>query len=469
MKSRLALALLVVSLPVLASAQWLSNPPDDNELRTDDQVRLFGDVLPQFTIAATNEARIQLKTGNATKFLINYDGTLNADYATVGTQSSAGELRLMTNGLARTRITTAGNVVTTTLNSGYTLAGETMGARVFSLDTSAGAGFGRAALIAANGGNAPFAIKANPIGREYGLAGIVGAAADSGGGGRHNIGVYGYTLFNIAGTNTNTMNLQTAGLFISELGSSVTDFQSTQYGVYSRADARGATGTNPANQIGIYAEAHGRSGDSATGGLFTAGSGANNRGVQVSNIAAATNNYAIYSDAAAKTYIAGNVGIGTTSPNAKLHVAGDVVADGNIAAKYQDLAEWVPATEDLEPGTVVVLHPTLSNHILASTRAYDTTVAGVVSSQPGIILGESGASKEQIATTGRVKVRVDATAGPIRIGDLLVSSDKSGTAMKSQPLDLGGVAIHRPGTVIGKALEPLESGVGEILVLLSLQ
>jgi hypothetical protein len=41
--------------------------------------------------------------------------------------------------------------------------------------------------------------------------------------------------------------------------------------------------------------------------------------------------------------------------------------------------------------------------------------------------------------------------------------------MKSQPIDIGGVQIHRPGTVIGKALEPLPSGEGEILVLLSLQ
>jgi len=38
--------------------------------------------------------------------------------------------------------------------------------------------------------------------------------------------------------------------------------------------------------------------------------------------------------------------------------------------------------------------------------------------------------------------------------------------MKSQPLDLGGVAIHRPGTVIGKALQPLSAGEGDILVLL---
>ncbi|MEK6325150.1 MAG: hypothetical protein AABN33_26215 [Acidobacteriota bacterium] len=70
---------------------------------------------------------------------------------------------------------------------------------------------------------------------------------------------------------------------------------------------------------------------------------------------------------------------------------------------------------------------------------------------------------------GRVRVKVDATNAPIRVGDLLVTSDKEGIAMRSLPLDLGGTPIHRPGTLIGKALEPLEKGTGEILVLLSLQ
>jgi len=41
--------------------------------------------------------------------------------------------------------------------------------------------------------------------------------------------------------------------------------------------------------------------------------------------------------------------------------------------------------------------------------------------------------------------------------------------MKSQAVDFGGIRIHRPGTLIGKALEPLATGTGEILVLLSLQ
>jgi hypothetical protein len=93
----------------------------------------------------------------------------------------------------------------------------------------------------------------------------------------------------------------------------------------------------------------------------------------------------------------------------------------------------------------------------------------VFSAQPGVILGEAAASKAQIATTGRVKIRVDATRHSIAMGDLLVTSDKSGMAMKSEPLDLAGVKIHRPGTLIGKALEPLAQGEGEILVLLSLQ
>jgi hypothetical protein len=74
-----------------------------------------------------------------------------------------------------------------------------------------------------------------------------------------------------------------------------------------------------------------------------------------------------------------------------------------------------------------------------------------------------------VATTGRVKIKVDATRGPIHIGDLLVTSDVPGMAMKSEPVNIGGVQIHRPGTLIGKALEPLAKGKGEILVLLSLQ
>lgn len=190
----------------------------------------------------------------------------------------------------------------------------------------------------------------------------------------------------------------------------------------------------------------------------------------------ANTDWGIYQAASSDdNYFAGRVGIGTTALTATLEVngsakiSGDLTVDGNIGAKYQDLAEWVPASQDMLPGTVVVLDPKVNNQVMPSHRSYDTTVAGVVSEQPGVILGVGGPDKEQVATTGRVKVRVDATRGPVAIGDILVTSDRPGMAMKSQPVDISGIAFHRPGTVIGKALEPLVNGEGEILVLLSLQ
>ncbi len=111
-----------------------------------------------------------------------------------------------------------------------------------------------------------------------------------------------------------------------------------------------------------------------------------------------------------------------------LTVTGSVTVSGNIAAKYQDVAEWVSAVEEFPAGTVVVLDRNSPNRVTMSHDAYDTAVAGVVSEKPGIVLGEEGPSKVKVATTGRVRVKVDATV-PIRIGDLLVTSDKPGIAM----------------------------------------
>lgn len=153
----------------------------------------------------------------------------------------------------------------------------------------------------------------------------------------------------------------------------------------------------------------------------------------------------------------------------RLESDGTVTIAGSIAAKYQDVAEWVESSQTLLPGTVVVLDQSKSNQVIASFEPYDTRVAGVVSAQPGIALGEKGNGKVLVATTGRVMVKVDASRAPILVGDLLVTSECGGAAMKSEPLIIGGRKMHAPGTIIGKALQPLPSGTGEILTLLSLQ
>ena len=158
----------------------------------------------------------------------------------------------------------------------------------------------------------------------------------------------------------------------------------------------------------------------------------------------------------------------------RLAVNGDArfsgtVRGGNIQANYQDVAEWVPASESMSPGMVVVVDDDSHNTVTVSTRPYDTRVAGVVSARPGLLLGIEGPGQEMIATTGRVKVRVDASQAAIHAGDLLVTGRKPGVAMRSEPIEVGGAKIHRPGTLIGKALEPLAQGEAEILVLLSLQ
>jgi hypothetical protein len=197
----------------------------------------------------------------------------------------------------------------------------------------------------------------------------------------------------------------------------------------------------------------------------------------------ATNAFGIYQDGSDDTNVfRGKIVIGqpivapafvppvtnALNVNGDAHFSGTVTGT-NIKARYQDVAEWVSSKTDLAPGTVVILNRDRNNEVMASATEYDTTVAGVVSAQPGIILGVEGEGMEQVATTGRVRVRVDARTSPIRVGDLLVTSATPGMAMRSNPVEIGGHSFHKPGTIIGKALEPLSNGVGEILVLLSMQ
>ena len=64
---------------------------------------------------------------------------------------------------------------------------------------------------------------------------------------------------------------------------------------------------------------------------------------------------------------------------------------------------------------------------------------------------------------GIVPCKVSAENGPIKVGDLLVTSSTPGYGMK------GTNRSKMLGAVVGKALEPMREGKGVVQVLVTLQ
>ena len=117
----------------------------------------------------------------------------------------------------------------------------------------------------------------------------------------------------------------------------------------------------------------------------------------------------------------------------------------------------------VSPGDVVLLDPANPGSYTPTNSACSERVAGVISTEPGIVLGanESGQLGAPLALRGIVPVRVTDEGGPILPGDLLVSSSTCGNAMRwTGP-------IPCPCALVGKALEPMTEEFGIILVLLT--
>jgi hypothetical protein len=168
---------------------------------------------------------------------------------------------------------------------------------------------------------------------------------------------------------------------------------------------------------------------------------------------------------------------------------GNVLADGsfygqNFLAGAADVAEWVSVSEPVEPGDVLELDPENPGHYRKSRGACSTLVTGVVSTDPGFILGSSSPTLDSgpwtddsrfptddsrlatedsalLALIGIVPVKVTDEGGPIKPGDLLVASSTPGYAMHWDP-ESGEAQCG----LVGKALENLIELKGVILVLL---
>lgn len=145
-------------------------------------------------------------------------------------------------------------------------------------------------------------------------------------------------------------------------------------------------------------------------------------------------------------------------------------ADGNVYAKSfrpqsGDFAKSMQVSQAVEAGDVLVVDRNNPDWLRPADTAADAAVVGVVAAEPGVILGESKETSHKnqpanapVAISGIVQCKVDAGYGAIQIGDLLTTSATPGYAMRAQN--------PAPGTVIGKALQPLDTGTGVIRIII---
>ena len=178
---------------------------------------------------------------------------------------------------------------------------------------------------------------------------------------------------------------------------------------------------------------------------------------------------------------------------------GNVFTKGAVRPRSTDIAEFFPVSEPVTAGDLLVVDRNAPGHYALGRAAQDAAVVGIVSEDPGVILGgdvsrilaadaelsrrleEARAADDQateaglwlalqrrfretnapVALAGSVLVKADAGYGAIEPGDLLTSSPTAGHAMRADD--------PRAGTIVGKALEVLDSGTGMIRMLVMLR
>lgn len=204
--------------------------------------------------------------------------------------------------------------------------------------------------------------------------------------------------------------------------------------------------------------------------------------------------YVNRSDASVNYYYSGYF-YNTGTSGTYMGLYADVINTDNLNGTPMDVAEYYKdSNANTEPGDVVIADEKNKESVIKSSKAYQTSVLGVISTKPFIVMGtemladkkssktSDGGTATQLALNGRVPVKVSGENGDIKPGDYLTSSSKPGFAMKWTLLDVNTAKDFdelkkilsenekRRNAIIGKAVESFSgSGTGKIMVLISLQ
>lgn len=158
---------------------------------------------------------------------------------------------------------------------------------------------------------------------------------------------------------------------------------------------------------------------------------------------------------------------------------------GTQALELGDVAAFIGIAAPLEKNGAPMIR------VSRTSSAGSTAVAGVVYSRYDLarMAAATSAGSDSLATNGDItppgpvapgeymllvvqgpaQVKASALTGSIRPGDLLASAASAGYAAKAASVGIGGTSAVAPGTVLGKALEPLDADARTIYVYVTLQ
>jgi len=145
--------------------------------------------------------------------------------------------------------------------------------------------------------------------------------------------------------------------------------------------------------------------------------------------------------------------------------AGDVVV-------FSGMGE--PAKKGGEPVIQVAAADTTNSTAVAGVVhcRYDVTAVGEPDEPRGVVTPAGPARPGDyllVVVRGPAQVKANAVGGALQPGDLVATAGAAGIAARAAMVELGGTEIAIPGTVLGKALEPLEEGQGFIHIYVTLQ